>query len=411
MIPASGIPRFRGLQEPAAPSQDAAKSDTENGGLSELQRLSEVCEELRCDILLIKRELARVSQAVDADGAGDSGPDGGPAAPRTLASIRNHPGRVILAAVLLAALAAVAPRTWHYWTSYETTDDAQVDGHIVPLGSRIPGTIVSVHVEDNQRIKAGTLLAEIDPRDYRVALDRARAELAQARDSLQSIEQAEASAEAQLRAAVAMGARARKDADRFEVLMKSRVIAGADYDHTVSAAQIAGAGAEAARSTWLALTKSLLSQRDAVKSMQAAVDAAELNLSYTRIVAPIDAIVGRRAVEPGQLVQPGQQLLALVDVDHLWITANFMETQVGRMHPGLPVSVRVDMSGRDYAGFIQSLAGATGEKYVLLPPENATGNYVKVVQRIPVRLGLNPGQPEEDELRPGMSVEATVWLR
>jgi membrane fusion protein, multidrug efflux system len=312
---------------------------------------------------------------------------------------------------LAAVIALSANRAWHYMDSYEATDDAQIDGHIAPISSRIDGTVSHVYVEDTQFVNAGALIAEIDPRDARASVDSARANLAQARAQLDSARADAISAEAKVRQAQATNAQAHKDADRYTSLYGQHVVSGSEYDEKSFAAAVDQAAVDSERATANAAGKAIGSRAAAVQAAQAALDQALLNLEYTRIAAPMSGIVGKKSAEVGERVQPGQQLLAIVPLDDIWITANFKETQIRKIVPHQHATIYVDATGRDYDGYVEGLAGASGEKYSLLPPENATGNYVKVVQRLPVKIRLKPGQNQDRRLRPGMSVEATVWLR
>ena len=380
---------------------------------------------------------------------------------------RSHLSRWIFAVVAVVATAGVG-----YWwmdaQKYESTDDAQVEGHLDLVSSRISGTVMSINprVENNQTVEAGTLLLELDPRDYAAELDHAGAVLSTRSAEAQSAavsfgrlhsaeaarEQAVAavdSAEANLTAAqhrlqqdTALAARAERDRVRYEALVGKREISRSDYDaretEAIAAAQAVESDRAAVASSEqkIAEARSLVVQRDAeiqaariapqevtdardrtnsalgrVSEARADLNTARLNLSYTKIYAPVTGVVGRKTVEVGHRVQPGQSLLAIVPLDDVWITANFKETQLTRMRPAQPVTIRVDSFGRDYKGHIENLPGAAGPTFSLFPPENATGNYVKVVQRFPVRIRVDKGQDPEQNLRPGMSVEPTVTVR
>jgi membrane fusion protein (multidrug efflux system) len=390
-------------------------------------------------------------------------------------------------AVLLVALIAGA---WA-WVSAgkQTTDDAQVEGHITQLATRVGGTVVKVLVVDNQHVEAGTVVAQIDPRDYQVAVDRARAELADAeaaataagtgvpiavvstrsdvREATGGLEEAQAGiavADSQVEAAksqfVAMQARLRereataaknaRDVERLKPLVAKEEIPQQQFDAAVATADASRAAADAAKSDvaagetaiaaaqqravqaraaagraqatlqtartapeQLQATRARASSADArVKQMKAALAQAELNLERTTIKAPSAGTVSRKTIEVGQVVQPGQPLMALVSLSDVWVVANFKETQLRNMRDGLPASIEVDaLGGREFRGHVDSLAAATGAKFSLLPPENATGNYVKVVQRVPVKIVLEPGQDPDHLLRPGMSVFPTVYTK
>ncbi len=391
-------------------------------------------------------------------------------------------GGILLAAVLLFA------GLWWFESGRESTDDAQVDGHIVPIASRVGGTVLDVPIDSNQRVEKGALLVQIDQRDYRIALQRAQADLADAQAGLEAAqngvpitstttasqvtsatagsERARTStaiaekdidaararlsgAQARLREARANDVRVARDLDRMKQLVAKDEVSRQQYDATVAASEAARAGVEAAQAgvseaeqgvanaenrrlqaveaarqaeadlrtahtapAQVNVTRARLGSAEArLKMAQAAVEQAELNLKYTTVLAPVAGIVSRKSVEPGQVVQPGQPVLALVQVDEVWVTANFKETQLRDMRVGQSAKVSVDSTGHTYAGRVESVAAATGARFSLLPPENATGNFVKVVQRIPVKIVFDKGQAAEAVLRPGMSVAATVMTR
>ncbi len=390
------------------------------------------------------------------------------------AAIRRYRKTLFVAALIVLLVAGTAG--WMYLSSYESTDDAQVDGHLHPISARISGTILRVNpdVQDSHFVQAGTVLAEIDPADFQAERDRAQAEydrlqassvaaekditvissgsngrldlarasISEAEDSVASERAALQAAEARLAGAEANFTRAEADRQRYEKLLVKHEISQSEYDRVATEASTDREAVTAGRAETLAAQKrisqaqSRLAERKAdllsagsapqqiassrAKATAAVSDAAraraqlttaQLNLGYTKIVAPVSGIIGRKTVEAGQRVQPGQQLLTIIPVDDLWITANFKETQLQKMKPGQPVTIRADASGRDYHGHIDSLGGATGSRFSLLPPENATGNYVKVVQRVPVRIVLEQGENDDHRLRPGMSVEPKVKLR
>jgi membrane fusion protein (multidrug efflux system) len=376
---------------------------------------------------------------------------------------------VIPAALLILILAVLV---WLHYRGRESTDDAQIDGHIVSVSARVSGTIASVNVKDNQYVQTGTLVVQIDPSDYRIAVDRAQADLEQARadaaaaqhevaisnttteSSLNSAEarlrasKAEAlaaqnqvtAAQARARAAEANNAKASKDLERLKSLVAKDEISQRDYDAAVANADSARASLDSANAAVVeaqehvnqmqstvaqmraelnsantvpnrqALKEAQASSANAkVQQMQAVLDQAKLNLQYTQVRAPISGWVSKKGTEAGQVVQAGQPLLAVVPLSDIWVTANFKETQLKEMAPGQPAIISVDTYGsREYKGHVDSIAPATGAKFSFLPPENATGNYVKVVQRIPVKILFEKGQDPNHQLRPGMSVEATV---
>jgi membrane fusion protein (multidrug efflux system) len=361
----------------------------------------------------------------------------------------------------LGALALIALLWWLHARKFEDTDDAQVDGYISSISARVPGTVVRVLVEDNQSVHAGDLLVELDTADLEVAVAQARAAVAQAeaafaaeqpnvsitatsnRTTVQVAEDEVANAQADLEAAQrdleqaqANDRFAQQQRQRATQLLASQTIPQAEFDQRVAAADVTRAAVAAARKhveqrvarlqsaqARLAEARSnaprqLVSREAGLSVRQANLELAraqlrqaQLNLGYAKVLAPVAGIVGKRSVNLGDRVQPGQQLMSLTQNGALWVTANFRETQIERMRPGQPASVHVDAVDRDYDGSVESFASATGSRFSLLPPENASGNYVKVVQRIPVRITLKPGQPEVERLRPGMSAEPKVRVR
>jgi membrane fusion protein (multidrug efflux system) len=315
--------------------------------------------------------------------------------------------------LLVAAIASVVcvPRLLIYLDSYESTDDAQIDGHIAPISSRINGNVVGVYVRDTEFVKAGKLLVEIDPRDEQAIVDTARANLAQATAQLNAASADYNAASSRVDEALAADNKAKKDADRYTSLAAQHVVSRSDYDEKVSAAEVDDAAVESAQAAANSAKTAIASRQAGVKAAKAALDQALLGLEYTKIVAPTRGVIGKKTVEVGQRVQPGEQLLAIVSLEDIWITANFKETQLRKIRTGQRVTIHVDATGEDYQGYVEGLAGASGEKYSLLPPENATGNYVKVVQRLPVRIRLSAGQDIDHRLRPGMSAEPSVWMR
>ncbi|HZP44377.1 MAG TPA: HlyD family secretion protein [Candidatus Binataceae bacterium] len=319
-------------------------------------------------------------------------------------------GRLLLPLLLALAVIAAAPWVWNYLESYETTDDAQIDGHIDPLSSRIDGTVIAVHAEDDDRVRRGDLLVEIDPRDYEVAVAAARARLALALAQVAAARQDYAAALAQVREAAATNFRAQRDARRYAALLEQQVVPQEQYDQYHAAAGVEAARVASAAEAAGSALKAIAAREAEVDAARAALDQALLNLSYTKIYAPADGIVGHRAVQLGSRIQPAETLMFVTETDHLWVMANFKETQLARIHRGEPVTIHVDTFGRDYRGHVVNLPGASGDRFSLLPPENATGNYVKVVQRLPVRIAFDPGQ-DLHRLHLGMSVEPTVWLR
>ena len=314
-----------------------------------------------------------------------------------------------LVVLLVAAVLAVAGvRLWSYLDTYESTDDAQIDGHVAPISARIEGTVEHVYVQDTDYVEAGRLIAQIDPRDAQTALASARANLAQAKAQLDSARADYAAALSKIRQSEATALQAGNDAARYDSLFKLRVVSNSEHDDRVRAAAVADATVASDRASAEAAKTQIASREASVTAAQAAVDQALLNLEYTRITAPMSGVIGKKTVEDGERVQPGQQLLAIVPLNDIWITANFKETQIRRMKPGQRATIYVDAIGRDFDGYLEGVGGASGEKYSLMPPENATGNYVKVVQRLPIRIRLRDGQDPDHRLRVGMSVEARI---
>jgi membrane fusion protein (multidrug efflux system) len=395
--------------------------------------------------------------------------------------------RILVGVVVL--LAIVAGTWWFLTRGRETTDDAQVDAHLTQIASRVGGTVLRVAVNDNQLVEPGTVLVEIDPRDYQVAVDKAKAELADAEaaavaaqsnvpitsTSTQSdvstaqsgVEQARSvidaaakeveaararvnAAQSRLREAEANATRSRRDVERLKGLLAKDEVSQQQYDAAVAAADAQAAATDTARAqiaeaeAAVRMAESRQAQAQAgesqaraalrnastgpeqvtamrarassaqahVEQAKANLAQAELNLQYTVIKAPARGVVSKKSVNPGQVIQGGQPLMSLVQTDDVWITANFKETQLNEMRPGQRVVVEVDAyGGRTFQGKIDSIAAATGARFSLLPPENATGNFVKVVQRVPVKIVLEQGQDPEHLLRPGMSVTPTVYTR
>ncbi len=319
--------------------------------------------------------------------------------------------RVVLLVLLVLAVGVVSPFAWNYLQSYESTDDAQIDGHIDPLSSRIDGTVIAVHAEDDDRVTKGELLVEIDPRDYEVAVEQEKARLELALAQAASAKQDYDAALADVREADATNYKAQRDAQRYISLFKQEVVAQEQYDQYTSIARVDAAKVDSAREAAESNLKTIAAREADADAAKAALDQALLNLSYTKIYAPANGIVGKRAVQLGSRIQPAQTLMFVTETDNIWVTANFKETQLARMHHGERVTIHVDTFGRDYRGYVEHMPGASGDRFSLLPAENATGNYVKVVQRLPVRILLEPGQDPEHLLHPGMSVEPTVWMQ
>jgi membrane fusion protein (multidrug efflux system) len=383
--------------------------------------------------------------------------------------------------VFLIAIVVVVLVGWFWWESrhWESTDDAEIDGHIYPISARVGGQVIKVNYDDGQIVHKGDVLVQIDPTDYQVALARAQADyqdtqaqaeaaqfgvpvssvgsLSQIRSASADMDSAQAgvtaaqkqaeAAQAQILEAQANAHKLNTDVERYRQLLGKREISQQQFDQataaaaaanaTVSARQAALLAAQAqvkqaqsrieqaaaevrnARATpnMVAATQAKAKSADALaQRSKTALDQAQLNLAYATIVAPVDGVVGKRSVQVGANVSNGQDLMAIVPLRDVWVTANFKETQLARMRPGQPAKIKVDTyGGRKWDGHVTSIGGATGAKYSLLPPENATGNYVKVVQRIPVRIDFdgndNPDFNQDGLLRPGMSVGPDVKVR
>jgi membrane fusion protein, multidrug efflux system len=335
-----------------------------------------------------------------------------PDTPRVSAGHRiAKPVRILFALLLLPLLIGAGLAGWRYVESYQSTDDAEIDGHIHAISSRIQGSVARVWVEDNQHVKRGQLLVELDPRDFQVAVEQARASLNQAMADIKVSQQNHETAVANLHATEADNYRAQRDADRYRTLLTQQVIAQAEFDQYSATAGTDAAKVNADRASSDSALRTIALKQAAAQAAQAALDQALLNLNYTQIYAPDDGVIGKKTVETGQRVDPGESLMAVVDVQDVWVTANFKENQLARMRRGQRVTIHVDALDRDYRGYVDAMPGATGEKFSVLPPENATGNYVKVVQRLPVRIAFDQDQNPQHKFRPGMSVEPTVWLQ
>lgn len=378
--------------------------------------------------------------------------------------------------IVIAVLAVAALGFWWHSTFYEDTDDAQVSGHLIQISSRIQGQVIKVDVDENQQVKKGDTIAELDPKDYQVAVEQAQAALASAQANAAaanvavplttintgsnltsanailsgahaSVQQAQGelqAAQARVAQAQANNAKAQSDLERYRPLVAKDVISKQQWDAAVAAADAAQAsvqdaqasaaaaadGVRVARQQEASADASLTYARTGpqqvaaqnakykqaqaqVQQAQAQLDQAQLNLSYCKIIAPEDGIVTRKSVEVDQNISSGQNLLTLVSLNDIWITANFKETQLRHMHAGQIVDVEVDATGKTYKAKVTQIGGATGSVLSLFPPENATGNYVKVVQRVPVRLDFTDLQHEDPnhQLRPGLSVEPKVRVK
>jgi membrane fusion protein (multidrug efflux system) len=389
--------------------------------------------------------------------------------------------------LIVAVLGVAGYFIWKHLNTYESTDDAQVDGHINVISTRISGNVTDVLAEDQKFVKAGDVLVRIDPKDYEAALAKAEADLADAEAALETsrldipitstntastlktansgrqdsvafltgAERQLAAAQARVDTVRAQGreaqanlTKANDDVRRYKQLVDKDEIARQQYDTAVSTAVAAQATLDARNAavheaeqgvvvaqSAIDQAKTRIVQADAsieaantaprqiaasetraksalaqVAQRRALVQQARLNLSYCTVVAPVTGIVGKKTVELGENVSPGQQLMAVVPLDDVWVIANFKETQLARMSPGQRVRFSVDAYGKEYTGKVEAIGGASGSRFSLLPPENATGNYVKVVQRVPVRIELDRGQNDDHRLRPGLSVDPRVYV-
>ena len=405
------------------------------------------------------------------------------------ATSKSNGGRFRWIIAALVVIAVVTTAVVWARAGHVGTDDAQVDGRITQIATRVGGPIIALNVTDNQAVEAGAVLAQIEPREYQVAVDRAKAELADAQanavaagssvsveaastssgvtSASGSVEEAQAgiavadrqvesakaqltATEARLREREATATKLEKDVERWKPLVAKDEVSQQQYDATVANAQSARAAVDAAQSDvaaaqmaiavaeqravqarsasgrakaelasantapeQLKVTKArALAAEARVKQAEAALAQAQLNLDRTTIKAPTAGLVGRRAIELGQVIQPNQPLMALVSRDDLWVVANFKETQLVDVKPGQAATIEVDaLGGREFKGKVDSIGAATGAKFSLLPPENATGNYVKVVQRVPVKIVLDAGQDPDHRLRPGLSAFATIYTK
>jgi membrane fusion protein (multidrug efflux system) len=405
--------------------------------------------------------------------------------PEPVSLVRSPRFRIGAVVVLVVLLGIGA---WLWWTGgQESTDDAQVDGHIAQIAARVGGTILHMYVTDNEPVEAGQVLVELDPTDYRVAVDRAQAALADAEAASRAAQsgvpitfttttsnvtsaqsgvlQAESAvsaarqevaaararvavARANLQQAEANATKASRDVERLRGLLAKDEVSQQQFDAVRAAADAANASVDSAKAqiteaeAGVPVSESHLAQARAneaqahaaleaartapqqvtqiraraqaaeaqVQVAKAALEQAKLNLQYTSVKAPIAGVISRKTVELGQVVQAGQPLMAVTDLTGVWVTANFKETQLEHMRQGQPATIEVDAyPGKKFQGHVDSIAAATGARFSLLPPENATGNYVKVVQRVPVKIVLQPGQDSQHLLRPGMSVTPTVY--
>ncbi len=409
------------------------------------------------------------------EGDKDQKPQQPPAKEKARHWIRQNP--VAAAGIVLATLILLIAGFifYRYLSSYESTDDAFIDGHTDPISPRISGFVTGVFVENTYRVKKGQLLVQIDPRDNQVTKENNIAQLAQSKAAVAAqepnvpitattqgtqvtnaelniqnqqanvaaSEERYQSALADLHQAEANEMNAAREEERYRLLVVKEEVSREQYDQQATNQRAQAAVVSSRRETadaaakqvlsaqaslgqaqqqlkeakanlprQIAIQRATLAQRQAqTQAAQAAADQAELNLEYTRIYAPEDGIIGDKQVQLNDQVAPGTELLALTQTNDIWVTANFKETEITNMRPGQSVTIYVDALKKSFEGWLEALPGGTGAIYSLLPPENATGNYVKVVQRLPVRIRFRPNQPDLDRLTPGMSVVPKVWVR
>ena len=389
--------------------------------------------------------------------------------------VREHPlGTLgIVAGLIVVVIASIW--LFLYVGSYEETDDAFVEGHTDPISARVNGFVTGVYVENTYRVKKGQLLAQLDTRDYQVTKEQSAAQVGQAQANVEAqqpnvpitatsqgtqvsnaeqnvassiasvaaAEERQRSAEADLQQAEAQEANAAREEERYRLLVVKEEVSRELYDQRATDERAQAALVSSRRDTaaaaarqieqaqaslrqaqdqlkqakanlprQIAAQRAVLAERRAsAEAARAQADQSELNLEYTRIYAPEDGIIGNKSVELNTQVAPGQELFALTQTNDIWVEANFKETEIQKMWPGQSVKIHVDALSLDFEGYVEALPGGTGAVYSLLPPENATGNYVKVVQRLPVRIRFKPGQAGEERLAPGMSVEPKVWVK
>ena len=310
----------------------------------------------------------------------------------------------LIMGVVLLGLVAVGVRRWIYSLNHVSTDNAQVDGHIIPILPKVGGYVVDVRTDENRSVKAGDTLVVLDDRDFKARLAQAEADLAVALAGVSNRARV-GQAEAQVAQAQANAEKAHADLERIKPLAEKDIVPKQALDAAEATARAADAALAAAQAA-------LLGADARVAAARAARDQAALNLSYTRITAPSEGVVSKKTVEIGQLVQPGQPLMSEVPLSDVWVTANLKETQTADVTPGDPVDFTVDAyGGRHFSGHVETLSPATGAKFSLLPPDNATGNFTKVVQRIPVRIRLAGKNDPVRPLRPGMSVNVTITTK
>ncbi|HEX3117860.1 MAG TPA: efflux RND transporter periplasmic adaptor subunit [Candidatus Acidoferrum sp.] len=424
----------------------------------------------------------KVKSSLDDKNKNEKGKDEGnqdeprpPLKDRARTYVLTHRSGVLLAAAGFVVAVIAIVFLVNYLDSYESTDDAQVDGHLNAVSARIAGTVTGVYVDDNQTVAANQLAVDLDPSDYQTAFDSAKAsyeqaiaqfhaenpnvpitetsnltaissagaDVAAAQAAVIAAEQDYQAKLASVREAEANNNKAQTDVERYRALVIREEISKENYDTIVATAKTQAAAVDASRASAEASQKAidqaraqllqaqskqdeanknaprsvavrraqLAGREAAVLAAKSQMGQAQLNLSYTKIFAPVAGVISQKTVEVGQRIQPGEELFTISQLDDIWITANFKETQLRKMHSGEKVDIHVDAYGRTFRGYVENMPGATGSVASLLPPENATGNFVKVVQRLPVRIRLNQGEDPQHLLRLGMSVEPKVWLR
>ncbi len=335
------------------------------------------------------------------------------AAPPAMPARRWHrrPLPLAILGLMVLALAIISTHYYNYAMAHESTDDAFIEAHIVQISPKVASLVARVAIDDNQQVKAGDLLVELDPRDFEVKLAQARANLAAAVAQHDGARSRVEQARAQVAAAEAEATRAATDVQRYERLLQDGAVSRQERDNAVAKNRAAAANLEAAQKAQQAGADSLRQAAAQIAQLEAAVRQAELDLSYTKIVAPEAGRITRKSVEPGAYVQVGQTLFSIVP-DRFWVVANFKETQLRHMRPGQPARIKVD-AYRDkvFKGHVDSIQAGSGARFSLLPPENATGNYVKVVQRVPVKILIDDPPDPTHVLGPGMSVVPEVAIR
>jgi membrane fusion protein, multidrug efflux system len=320
--------------------------------------------------------------------------------------------RMVIIGLLLAVALIWGGRSIYHSFLYVETDNAQIEGDIYPVISRIPGKVQEVLVASNQSVNKGDTLIRLEAPDYEVRRDIASAALLSAQASVAaSADQANA-AKAGAGAAAATSRKLQADLNRNENLRRQDVISQAEFDGVKAGAEASAAQYAAASNQYQASLAQVPLQRAEVKKREAELRQAELQLSYTTITAPASGHIAKKGVQPGQYVAPGQQLIALVGSSELWIVANFKETQLDKIAPGLPVTIRVDAyPGKEFQGKVESLSSGTGAQFAMLPPDNASGNFVKVTQRIPVKIIFTEKPDKHYPLAAGMNVVAEVKVK